>query len=268
MSSAWAGSQSRRQIFLMWVLCAGFWLVFSHPVRAQTARETAMARALFEEGVKLADEARWSEAVDRFERARALKPTPGITFNLASAMAETGKVIEASEMLETLARHPSTPPDLKRDCEAKITEIQARRAFLTVQVEAAPTEAHVSVDGHEWPRAAWGVMSPIDPGTHEVVGSENGEQVTRASLALGPGERRELKLSWPSSAVAEAPADPGQNGVEDAEDSDAKPLRKNWMLWTGVGLVVAGGVIATVLLTRPDSETQAPIPGSAGVITW
>ena len=230
-----------------------------------------MARSLFEEGVKMADQARWPEAVDRFQRAQSLKPTPAITFNLASALAETGKVIEASELLQTLAHDPTTSPELKQECEAKLAAIEGRRAHLTVQVENAPAEAKVEVDGLDWPRAVWGVASPVDPGAHLVLGRSNGTEVTRAELSMTPGEQREVTLSWPkpsvgpvvgaSESTSAPPPAPARN--------ERRPLYKSWILWTCVGAVIAGGVVASVLVAKQsDKTTEPPIPGNAGTITW
>ncbi len=251
------------------------WLLLSHPVRAQSAQETAMARALFEEGVAAADQENWPEAVDRFRRAHAIKPTPGITFNLASALTEAGQVIEAGELLENLCRDPKTPPDLLRECETKREQAASKRAFLTLEVEpGAPAEAQVEIDGHPWPRAVWGVASPINPGAHSVLGLLQGEEVARSELELSPGERRGLRLSFPvaASAVPETATEPEAAPVQERRDPkherERKPLRKNWMLWAGVSAVVVGGVVLAAVLAGGDSTTQAPVPGNAGVITW
>jgi hypothetical protein len=255
------------------VACVCLSVLPAHGARAQNAQATAMARALFEEGVALADQAKWAEAVDRFQRAQSLKPTPAIAFNLASALAETGKIIESSELLATLAHDPTTPPALKLECEAKLAEVSARRAFIVVQVEHAPGDATVEVDGHMWPRAAWGVASPVDPGNHLVIGRTGTVEATRAELTLAAGERRNLALSWPQpeakGPTREAEDQPMQKApAEHPRDDTRRPLYKNWVLWTCVGAVVAGGVVAGVLLADKEDKTEAPIPGNAGVVIW
>ncbi len=262
MEQTWIAKMVRMRRVGLFALGMMSWLLLSHPVRAQSAQETAMARALFEEGVTLADQANWPEAVDRFRRAHAIKPTPGITFNLASALTEAGQVIEAGELLENLCRDPKTPSDLKRECENKREDATRKRAFLTLKVgEEAPEDAQVVVDGHPWPRAVWGMSSPVNPGTHSVLGMLQDREVTRTELDLEPGERRELRLSFPASAAA-----------QDAENAPVRgertPLRKNWMLWAGVSAAVVGGVILAVALAGSETSTEAPIAGNTGVVTW
>ncbi|HMI90773.1 MAG TPA: hypothetical protein VK509_05385, partial [Polyangiales bacterium] len=68
------------------------------PARAQSedASRAASARALFEEGVTFADQGHWDEASDRFRRALALRDSAVIAYNLASALQETGHLVEAS----------------------------------------------------------------------------------------------------------------------------------------------------------------------------
>ncbi|MFT3925237.1 MAG: hypothetical protein QM778_22055 [Myxococcales bacterium] len=250
-------------------LCVALWALAPQPsAHAQSTQETAMARALFEEGVKLADQAKWPEAVDRFRRAQSLKPTPAIAFNLACALAENGQLVEASEMLEALAREPSAPADLKHESEAKLAEIGPKRAYLTLNVEGAPSEAKVEVDGHEWPRAGWGVASPVDPGNHAVVGKTGDVEATREEFAVLASERKELTLSWPSAAPlvetsAPAPVVPAPT------KSERKPLYKNWILWTCVGAAIAGGVVAGVVVgSKGDKTTEPPVQGNAGTIRW
>jgi tetratricopeptide (TPR) repeat protein len=273
MIKAWVRSQTRLCKLLILAVCVGAGSLTAQVAQAQSAQERAMARALFEEGVKFADQARWDEAVDRFRRAQSIKPSPGITFNLAWALAQTGKLIEASDMLEALARDPQTPPELKHESEAKLAEITPKRAFLTLQVHNAPAAAHVQLDGQEWPRAVWGVASPIDPGDHVALGTEGSAELARANVQLAAGEHRELSLDFPQAAPLVAASPPPQTVAprddEGARHSERKPLYKNWILWASVGAVVAGGVIAAAVVTHDGgTKTQSPVSGNAGVIRW
>jgi hypothetical protein len=52
----------------------------------------------------------------------------------------------------------------------------------------------------------------------------------------------------------------------DDDDSEAPLLVERWWFWAGVGVVVAGGVTATLLLTR-EPEDEAPA-ASLGTVRW
>lgn len=234
---------------------------------AQSPRETALARSLFQEGVALGDRGDWVGAADRFERAYSLRPTSGLAFNWASALLETGKLLQARELLIQVERDTSADPQLRSESETKLRAVEARIAHLRVLTEDDPEpDVTIAVDGESWPRAAWGIASPINPGLHTIVRSEDGVELMHAEVALGDGESRDVELS----PAREAASDSNQAAAH-SDSSAKKPLRKSWVLWTSVGAVVLGGVIAGVLIAKSGgSEEAAPVPGntSPGVIRW
>jgi tetratricopeptide (TPR) repeat protein len=67
----------------------------------------------------------------------------------------------------------------------------------------------------------------------------------------------------PAAAAAESPGWSLGAGPTDAvtvksqESSTASPSSKKWLLWTGIGALVVGGVVAIVLLSGRDSHRLA-----------
>lgn len=268
-----------------WLLLLGLWVVLgASTARAQSAQETALARKLFEEGVTLADHGDWQGAADRFGRAFALKPTSGIAFNYASALVEVGRIVEACELLRSVTRDATASAPLRSEAEAKLAQVSPRIGYLTVRVEGDPgPDGRVDVDGTDWPRAAWGVASPVDPGTHMVRLSRGELEISREEVSLGDGERRELSLS--AGAAPELPVGPvvtdttdghmdsaaGGHGQTGDGGSERRPFYKSWVLWTAVGAVIVGAVVAGVLLGSPkDKKSEAPVSGDTtpAVIRW
>lgn len=247
------------------------------PAHAETPQETALARSLFEEGVALADQSDWAGAADRFGRAYAIKPTSGIAFNYASALVELGKLVEASELLRTVSRDATASEELRRQADAKLAQIQPRIAYLTVELADDPgPEARVDVGEAELPRVAWGVASPVDPGTYTVRCVVGGVERARQSFTIAEGERRALTLSLSAPAAPKSQAS-SPNPTETSttppppRDDRRRPLYKNWMLWAGVGAVVAGGVVTAIMLSRSNQpEEEPPVMGNTGpgVLQW
>lgn len=242
-------------------------------VCAQSAQETALARSLFEEGVAAADAGRWPEAADRFGRAHSLKPTPGIAFNWASALVELGKLVEAGERLRAIAYDPNASEQLRLQSQEKLAQITPRVASLTVQVEEPNQGMSVTIDDHPLPRVAWGASAPVDPGEHRVTLLRGDETLSSEALTLAEGERRELLLVVPEGPKpAPVVAIGGNSGSQAPAEppSDGKPLYKNWMLWTAVGVVVVGGVVTGLLLAKDDPNEPAPVSGDTdpAVIRW
>ena len=250
--------------------------VIAHPTHAQAPQQTAQARTLFEEGVALADRGDWVGAEDRFARAYSLKPTPGLAFNWASALAEIGKLLQAQELLLRVERDPTADLELKRQCERARREIEPRVSKLRVRVAGrTPADARIEVDGEPWARAAWDVTSPIDPGLHTIILIAAGVEQARAQLTLPEGGAREVVLSIPgtheSTVAAVASDEPASSvaiPISTARGDERRPLRRSWVMWTAVGAVVAGGVVATVLLARREEPELADPIAANGVIRW
>lgn len=241
---------------------------------AQTRVDLTLARALFEEGVGLAEHGDWSAAADRFERAYAIKQSAGIAYNWASALVALGKLVHAVELLDAALRDESADEALRAECEALRTSLAPRIAHLRVSVGGEAGDAtELWVDDARWPRPAWGVSSPMDPGTHVAKRLEAGREVARLDLDLAEGEQRELELSAPRPERAAAPMmSLGPAEVRASERRGDRPLYKNPWLWTSVGVAVVAGVVVAVVRAGQggNSQTEAPVTGNTGdaVIRW
>jgi hypothetical protein len=244
-------------------------------VYAQGSHETALARALFEEGIALADAGDWNAAADRFGRAYELKPTSGTAFNWASALGKTGRLVQASELLEGVVRDPVAAPELKLDAERKLQELSPRIARLRLSVDPALSGVGiVTVDDKEWPSAVWDVASPVDPGRH-VASCRNGDgELARAEIVLREGEQKDLLLTL-SAAADEGPQSAHDAGAAPAgaghRSDRPRRLYKSWILWTAVGAAVVGGTIAIAVTSAKGDEHGEPMAKGntgTGVIRW
>jgi len=172
-------------------------------------------------------------------------------------------------------RDPAADASLKAQCEPMLRALRPRIARLLVRVRAergAAVEADidVEVDGHPWPRAAWDIASPVDPGSHTVLLKRGAAELLRNQTELGEGTAREVVLEVPAPAPLPSVSLPASPTPID-EASQARPLYKNWIVWTAAGAVVVAGVVTGVLLaTRNDPKDEAPVLGNAtpGVLTW
>jgi hypothetical protein len=239
--------------------------------RAQAPQQNALARTLFEEGVALADSGDYVGAADRFSRAYSLKPTSGIAFNWASVLIETGKLVHAEDLLLSVLRDPGADASLKSECEAVLRTLTPRIARLRVRVSGEVGEqVRVEVDGADWPRAAWDIASPIDPGAHALSLKRGGVELSRSETQLAESESRDVSLV----VLPEAPASvaPLAAPTQPVADRPARaPLYKSWILWTAVGAVVVGATVAAVVLaTKKDATDEPPVHGNAtpGVLRW
>jgi predicted transcriptional regulator len=203
----------------------------------------AAARALFEEGLRHADAGRWGEAADRFERAYALRPTPEIAYNWATALGRLGRLVRASELLRQVERDPQAPAGVRRAAGARLAKLRPRIGRLTVRVEGAAAGAPVLLDGRPLDAALVGVAFPIDPGLHSLEARpRKGGAVTRVAMV---GEGAEVMLTLDPIL---APA-----GGERAGSGRGSVIGSPW-LWTILGVAVVGAGVA-VGLSRDGSSS-------------
>ncbi|HXI55035.1 MAG TPA: hypothetical protein VNO55_03180, partial [Polyangia bacterium] len=135
-----------------------------------------------------------------------------------------------------LALDPKTPN--RRLVTDLITEV-------TQKMDSAPTPGGA---------AAASETTPPAPAVPTTAAAEP------AALALTPA----AAASATATATPPVPslmADP--NMVTTSPGPTSRPVYKRWWFWTGIAAVVAGGVVATVLLTRTDPAhgTLTPIDG-------
>jgi hypothetical protein len=164
--------------------------------------DAARARALFDEGRRLAEAEQWDEAVVQFRAALALRPTGSIRYDLGVALYRSGHLLEASETLRAVTRDADTPDEIRGAAEGLAHEIEPRLAHLRVSAESSePFE--IALDGRALPRDVLGVEAPIDPGAHRVEMRVHGELVDHRELSLDDGSREEVTLHYaPPQLVA------------------------------------------------------------------
>lgn len=259
-----------RRLHPLLAVCIGCATLASPPRAAaqnDDRERAASARALFVEGVELTDQNRWAQAADRFRRALALRSSPVIAYNLASALEHLGQLVEASELLRGIASDPAVDRDLRRSAETTLAEIGPRIARVMVHAPGRGPDDHISLDDKPLLDAQIDVAVPADPGVHVVKAERNGQQLDRQTLELAEGYTLEVTLDIPRAPEPRevaALAQPTSTNIPDATRADREEepsLLSNWYVWAGAGALVVGAVVTTVLLTSSSGGTRAPTPG-------
>ena len=117
-------------------------------------------------------------------------------------------------------------------------QLQARKVDALVLVKTRPS-ADIAVDGKPIGRSPLELRLPA--GYHVLLAEAEGKDPQKVTMTLALGDRRELDL--------ELNARPG--------------IASRWWFWTGIAVVVAGGVAGTVALTTERSAD----PGNFGTGT-
>jgi hypothetical protein len=165
------------------------------------AAETAAARGLAVEGVKLAQAGQCKEAVDKLDRAEKLRHSGIVLGHLGECQIELGQWVEGSENLRKLLRDPLPPdpsPALEQTYQratATLREIKPRIPAMTVNVKV-PRDVDITlkVDGKEVPDTMIGVPLPADPGEHLLEVEARGFLKTTSTVRLEPGAKETVTL--------------------------------------------------------------------------
>lgn len=187
--------------------------LFSSGARAAddaSATETAAARSLAVDGLKLAQANNCAEAVPKLERAEKLYHSTVVAIRLGECYVSVGRLVEGTELLRKSLREPQTTeptPALAKALERAKTLIDStkpRIAGLTVKV-AAVQDMVVKVDGVAVPTALVDTEIPTDPGEHNVEVTAPGFLRSATRLSVGEGEKKNVTLTLsrdPNAAVA------------------------------------------------------------------
>lgn len=263
--------------------------LYAPTVRAEdaSATETAAARALAVEGLKLAQANNCAEALPKLERAEKLYHSSVVASRLGECYVSVGRLVEGTEILRKVLREPqpadATPALTKALDRAQKTLDAAtpRIAALTIKI-AAVQDMRVKLDGNVVPSALLDSEVPADPGEHSIEVTAPGFLKSGSRLSVSEGEKKSVTLTLsrdPNAPVAPPPvvAAPvsGAGPVVAGSSTEPTPLAAAGprpvpasapnrtaayvSLGFGVAGVATGGVLGYLTMTqKKDLEGQCP----------
>lgn len=199
-------------------------------VAEPSADDAARARELFEQGVALSAEERWSEALERFRASRALSVRPSTVYNIATTLQRLGRAVEAIDAVREYLEISDPVAHASQRAQAEQLRELLYSTLVRVTFVIAPETAELSVDGRVVPSLGAEREVVLDPGDHAIAASAAGHVTARVQVSLGPGtrERRQIVLERlpeqpahlivrTSPADAEVAVDGAEVGVGDGD---------------------------------------------------
>jgi len=235
--------------------------------RAQepTASETALARRQFRDGLAAAQEGNWEEARAAFQNSYELVPRPITLLNLAGALMQVGRIVEAAEGYRRFLREATEGREarLRPDAEQALAEIERRIAHVTLVLMGHEPSDQLTLDGWELSAAALGEALPVDPGEHRLVVTREGNEPIENVFSIDDGGTRTVEVDlrperWTPREVQEQ-VDLTTTAQPVEPDEGGSVFASPW-LWIAIGAVVAGAVVTTIVLT--GGETGDPFVGN------
>jgi hypothetical protein len=203
-----------------------------------SAEETAAARSIALEGIRLADAGRCEEAIDKLTRAEKLHHAPVVLGRLGECQVLRGQLVEGTETLRKVLRE-ALPPDApavlvkaRERAQSVLEKAKGRIGALNISVKG-PTDTAavvVSVDGERMNAALLDVDRPTDPGDHLIEASAPGFSSTSSRVSLAAGARQNIIIELvqdPNATVAAAsvatPPAPARLGAVPEASAVASP---------------------------------------------
>ena len=200
-------------------------LIGSAHAEEDSAAETAAARSLAVDGLKLAQAGKCEEAIPKLERAEKLHHSAIVLSHLGECQVGVGKLVEGTEMLRKVLREPlpaNPSASLSKAYERAqlvLDSAKPKIAGLTISVSAPPgAELHLSVDGSAVASSLVDSELPADPGEHVIEASAPGFLKASARINLSAADKKAVSLSLQVDPNAPAPAARSSNA------EDARPV--------------------------------------------
>lgn len=142
-------------------------LAFANLAHAQSAQDTALADALFEQGIAFESENKVAAACEKFEASRQLAPRPGTLYYLAACYEKLGRRASARAMFLDAADAAA----LAKDQEGAQKARQRADALLPVAklrmtIKQPIDGLEIAMDGKSLGRSSWETELPVDAGKH------------------------------------------------------------------------------------------------------
>lgn len=241
---------------------------------AGDAAQLDQARKLFEEGLAHVEVGNWVEAEQAFRRVLTLRSSPVVTYNLASALARLGRLIESAEMLRAIVRDNTVDAATRDPAQSLLAEIEPQIGSLTVRVLGDTDGLLLRLDERTLGTGELIQAISVDPGVHLVVAERDGKVLASQEVKVGGAapliaevtlDLREPEQPMPIAPDLRVSKLPSEERPRDTRPSDESSAWSSPWLWGGaaaVVLVTVGVIAAIALSSGGDPELADPVSGT------
>jgi len=203
------------------------------PTSPTASPETSRADALFEEGKLLMEQKKFVEACDKLAESDALDPAIGTLGLLATCHEQQGRIATAwREYNQTAARAEAVGDDRGAFARERSKALEAELPKLLVRLVVVEPNVVVLRNGVRILPEEFGVATPMDPGTYEIVARYPNKPEFRTTVTVSARKVAEVEIPNPTAPIAKtAESKLPLNVVNSGPISGQK-----------IGAIVAGGI--------------------------
>jgi hypothetical protein len=268
-------SRLRRSLYsACFALCAA---TIALPAYAQqpSAADLESARELYKEAKALREKGDLRGALERFKAAHAYGQTPVTALELGRTHMQLGELVEAREVLLSVARMKVQPDETERSAAARseaadlAEQIKPKIPTLVVKLQNVPSgsEPQLTVDGAPVPVVSQSAVRKTNPGAHVVVARAGGREEKR-NVDLKEGESHELAIAFSASSPPAGGEGASGGGVAAPPGADTAHGKKSIspVTWIGLGVAVAGigvGSVAGIIALGKSKTVKDECKGTS-----
>lgn len=180
--------------------------------QGRSASDLDSARAALTEAQALRDAGNLDAALSKYKAAHAMAGTAITAYELGRCHLDLGHLVEAHELLLSVARIPRNPNETARadaarsDAVVLADKLEPKIPTITVRVAGAmPTDVTLTLDGSAIPPEAIGAKRRVDPGAHTIIGKTSSGEVQSAQLTVAAFDSKDATLTFVKAVVATTP---------------------------------------------------------------
>lgn len=233
---------------------------------AQSASEQSLARDQFREGVRAAREERWPDAVEAFQRSLELAPRAMTMMNLAGALAQVGRLVEAAEAYRMFLSEAQTgaAARVRGEAEAQLATLEGRIPHVRLQIHGRRDSDTVTLDEYQLMAAAIDAPLPVDPGEHTLTIEREGLEPRAVTFTAQEGVQSEVVLeAWPDlGAVPPGQTEPDPLGPTAPPVDGNRTILDEPAFWIVGGILLAGVIAGGVAIGVATQSAPEPYFGN------
>lgn len=231
-------------------------LFFASP-SAGAGGDKAAAESLFQAGVALMNEGKYSEACPKFVESQEADPSTGTLINLGGCYERVGKTASAwavyKEAVELARKNGQT--EREATASGRVAALEPKLSKLRIDAGDFPGMV-VKRDGLFVGRGSIGLPIAVDPGEHVITASAPGFEDWSTSITIA-ADNDAKAVTIPPLRKKEA----GAGAPSEGEETSSSPRRIAGFVVGGVGVAALGvGAVFGILAIGDKSDADPLCP--------
>lgn len=239
-----------------------------------SAADLESARELYKDAKALRESGDLRGALQKFKQAHAYGQTPVTALELGRTHMQLGELVEAREVLLSIARMKVQPDETEKSAAARqegadlAEEIRPKIPTLDIKVTGVPESAPVElvIDGASVPVVSLSAVRKTNPGTHAIV-ARSGSREAKSEVTVAAGETKAVTVALDGAGSTATGTIAGPAKAETpAGGRSISPV-----VWAGLGVGAAGlavggvtGILAMGKASKVDDACNGTVcPRSA-----